>query len=62
MCRKAGNCVAGKVRACGERGGGRSRGAAGARRQERPGRDAGQRTVHSVHSACFWPGLTQYCS
>ena len=22
----------------------------------------GQWAVHSVHSACFWPGLTQYCS
>ena len=20
------------------------------------------KAVHSVHSACFWPGLTQYCS
>ena len=22
----------------------------------------GQWAVHSVHSACFWPSLTQYCS
>ena len=22
----------------------------------------GQRAVHSVHSACFWPGLTRYFS
>ena len=22
----------------------------------------GQWAVHSVHSACFWPDLTQYCS
>ena len=22
----------------------------------------GQWAVHSVHSACFWPGLTQYGS
>ena len=28
----------------------------------RPGRVAGQRAVHFVHSSCFWPGLTQYCS
>ena len=28
----------------------------------RPRRAAGQRVVHLVHSACFWPGLTQYCS
>ena len=20
------------------------------------------KAVHSVHSACFWPGLTRYCS
>ena len=33
-----------------------------ARGQARPGSAAGQRAVHSVHSACFWPGLTQYCS
>ena len=23
---------------------------------------AGLQAVHLVHSACFWPGLTQYCS
>ena len=35
----------------------------------RAGRAAGGRwarglakAVHSVHSACFWPSLTQYCS
>ena len=27
-----------------------------------PGHAASQRAVHSVHSACFWPDLTQYCS
>ena len=27
-----------------------------------PGRAAGQRAMHLVHSACFWPDLTQYCS
>ena len=27
-----------------------------------PGRAAGQRAMHLVHSACFWPGLTQYYS
>ena len=42
-----------------------SRGARGARHgrcalgQARPRRAAGQR---AVHSACFWLGLTQYCS
>ena len=28
----------------------------------RPGRAAGQQAVHSVHSAYFLPGLTQYHS
>ena len=28
----------------------------------RLGRAAGQRAVHLVHSAYFWPGLTQYYS
>ena len=35
-----------------------SRGVAGTR----PGVLLGQRVVHSVHSACFWPGLTRYFS
>ena len=54
-----------------------ARGAPGARalggmgaRQARAGRGRarglgvllGQWAVHSVHSACFWPGLAQYCS
>ena len=26
------------------------------------GRAGWPRVVHLVHSACFWPGLTQYCS
>ena len=56
---------------------GRGRGEAGARQERgrhavgtarargrwaRPRRAAGQRAVYLVHSACFWPGLTQYCS
>ena len=46
----------------------RGKGACGARHgrwargQARPGRAAGQQAVHLVHSACFWPSLTQYCS
>ena len=31
-------------------------------RWARLGRAVGQRAVHLVHSACFWLGLTQYCS
>ena len=41
------------------------RGAAGAQARgkgERPGVLLGQRAMHSVHSACFWPGLTRYFS
>ena len=55
---------AGARGACGARG----RGSRGERHERaalalgaRPGRAAGQRSVHLVHSACFWPGLTQYC-
>ena len=33
-----------------------------ARDHARPGRAARPWTVHLVHSACFWLGLTQYCS
>ena len=28
----------------------------------RPRRAVDQQVVHLVHSACFWPSLTQYCS
>ena len=39
---------------------------AGARQQERAGRARPGRwargLARAVHSACFWPGLTQYCS
>ena len=28
----------------------------------RPRRAVDQQAVHLVHSACFWPSLTQYCS
>ena len=41
----------------------RVRGAAGAQARDkgvRPGVLLGQRAVHSVHSACFWPNLTRY--
>ena len=39
-------------------------GACGSQQQARTrnGRAAGQRAVHWVHSACFWPDLTQYYS
>ena len=49
--------------------GARGRGLRGARqgraaqvRDTSAGRAAGQQAVHLVHSACFWPSLTQYCS
>ena len=37
-------------------------GARGAGLVGRPGRSGWPRAVHSVHSACFWPGLTRYFS
>ena len=49
-----GSLTAGASRRAGARQG-RDRGA-------RPGVLLGQQAVHSVHSACFWPDLTQYCS
>ena len=41
--------------------GGRDKGTRGTR-QWRAGRTSWSRAVHLVHSACFWPDLTQYCS
>ena len=53
----------------GERGtGARARGAAGTRvcvaggSRRVTGAHGLAKVVHSVHSACFWPGLTQYFS
>ena len=47
---------------------GHGRRAAGARQARgggttgaQPGSAGWPRDVHSVHSACFWPDLTQYC-
>ena len=45
------------------RGGARAHGARGMGAGRAAERAAGlARAMHLVHSACFWPGLTQYCS
>ena len=36
--------------------------AAGRLGRSRPGMLLGQLAMHSVHAACFWPGLTRYFS
>ena len=49
--RRAGGCAAAGAR-----------GAAASAQGARPGVLLGQRAMHSLHSACFWPDLTRYFS